>query len=360
MPRFTFDAACAAALLATCAMPVVCIQAQCEVSDASSEEQVPGRGASRSTGDRRALQQGLRADIAGHHALVQRAQVLSRAPPSSAVSGMGDALETPAVKVTDAQFATGGLFRSDSGPSICSLLTINFVAFSLVVGVVRRFFPTRASYGDGDDMKMKQALVPACEDVALPQPAAEVAEPACAAVVFNDVKDVLELAEAVRAGDAGRCEALLGNHRLLAKKEDHCGCSALHVAADCGSVPLVRLMCDSGASVNASDAWEETPLHFAARAGSVNTCEFLLARRAELDAPNSDSASPLLLAAQAGKEAVCELLLSKGAGVGLCLKDEDMPPILTALLVKRIFEASAASPWHSEQTHSVCRADLAK
>lgn len=333
-------------------MPVMSVPAQCEASKDVPEKQVPGG---------RKARQRVGADMIGHHVLVQREQVLSKAMPIKAATAMEGSFEAPTVKVTDAQFSKGGLLQSGSGPSFHSLLAINFVAFSLLVGVVRRFFPPRASDGDDEVTKAKQALVPlACTYVSPPKPAAEVAEPLRAKVVFDDVKEVLELADAVRASDAGRCEALLRNDRVLAKKEDHCGCSALHVAADCGSVPLAKLMCDSGASVNASDAWEETPLHFAARAGSVNTCEFLLARRAELDAPNSDSASPLLLAAQAGKDSVCEFLLDKGASVGVGLKDEELPPMLTALLVKRVFEASAASQSNSDQSQSLRGGDLLK
>lgn len=184
--------------------------------------------------------------------------------------------------------------------------------------------------------KAKKEGVSICKTSTLAQAPAEVAAPAPPKVVLGSISEVLDLANAVRAGDAAQCAQLLERDNSLAKTEDHWGCSALHVASDCGSASLTKMMLEFGASVNAQDSWEETPLHFAARAGSADTCEILIARRAEIDSRNSDEATPLLLAAQKGNEDVCELLLTRGAGVA-GLSDEELPPMLSSLLVRRIF-----------------------
>jgi len=205
------------------------------------------------------------------------------------------------------------------------------IALNVVVcGLIARAWYGRSQDEYGGPVKTK---------VLSAQPAVEVSAVAPPKVVLNDVSDVLELAHAIRSGDAAQCEELLQRNKALVNMEDHCGCSALHVAADCGSAPLTRTLMNFGASVNAQDSWEETPLHFAARAGSADTCEVLLAHRAELDPRNSDEATPLLLAAQKGQVEVCELLLSRGAGVaGLC--DDKLPPVLSALLFRRMFESA--------------------
>lgn len=232
-----------------------------------------------------------------------------------------------------------------AGNSTAFWLTIalDFVVCALIArawcGCCRR---QAADEYDGPP-KSKQASDPLCRTVASVPPPSAAPSPTPPKVVLGSISEVLGLAHAVRAGDAAQCEELLQRDGSLAKREDHCGCSALHVAADCGFASLSRLMVDYGAPINARDSWEETPLHFAARAGSADTCEVLLGCRAELDSRNSDDATPLLLAAQKGNADVCELLLSLGAGVA-GLPDEDLPPMLSACLLHRIFTSSVQTP----------------
>jgi len=148
--------------------------------------------------------------------------------------------------------------------------------------------------------KAKKTESVLCQTVISAQQTSEVSGVAPPKVVFDNVSEVLELAHAIRSGDTAQCQEMLQRNKALATMEDHCGCSPLHVSADCGSASLTKTMMDFGASVNAKDSWEETPLHFAARAGNADTCEVLLAHRAELDPRNSNEATPLLLAAQKG------------------------------------------------------------
>lgn len=162
-------------------------------------------------------------------------------------------------------------------------------------------------------------------------------------------KDFAVLEQAVRAGDEARCEQILDQGgRWAVRQEDPCGCTALHVAAHCGSATMARLLLDRGAKVDACEAWDETPLHIAARSGSVEVCDLLLSRNASIDAVNANDWTPLLVAGHANQEAVCELLLSRGAGAG-GMADTDLPPLVNALIFRRMFAGAVPrSPAESD------------
>ena len=50
----------------------------------------------------------------------------------------------------------------------------------------------------------------------------------------------------------------------------------LHVASEHNHVPVVTLLLDKGASINARDTDEATPLHCAAESGSIDVVKYLL------------------------------------------------------------------------------------
>lgn len=152
------------------------------------------------------------------------------------------------------------------------------------------------------------------------------------------------LEKAVRAEDAAGCLQILkqGGRRAV-HQEDPCGCTALHVAAHSGSVSMAMLLLNQGAKVDACEAWDETPLHMAARSGSLDLCDLLLTWGANMDAVNAHGWTPLLLAGQAQQEDICELLLSRGAGVG-GIADDELPPLVSALLFHRMFTGHILRP----------------
>mmetsp|Transcript_123110 Transcript_123110/g.226831 ORF Transcript_123110/g.226831 Transcript_123110/m.226831 type:complete len:330 (-) Transcript_123110:63-1052(-) len=143
------------------------------------------------------------------------------------------------------------------------------------------------------------------------------------------------LAEAVRSQDESRCLQIV-KARHAARKEDACGCTALHIAAQCGSSAMAKILIQHGAAVNARGAWDETPLHIAAREGSAEVCQLLLEHGAEVNAADANGQTPVLAAALAGKEAACEMLLAKNAGVH-GTADSELPPLLNSLLFRRMF-----------------------
>jgi len=121
---------------------------------------------------------------------------------------------------------------------------------------------------------------------------------------------------------------------LALRAEDSWGCTSLHCAAASGA--SVEGLLESGADVNAREAWDETPLHFAARAGHLEACKLLIAKGSDINAANTDGHTALVIAAEHKMSAVCELMLDHG-GHANGVSDEDLPPMLSALLTIRMF-----------------------
>jgi len=140
-------------------------------------------------------------------------------------------------------------------------------------------------------------------------------------------------ASGAAAAAAGAAEGEAG----VASVEKADADTALRAAVWAGAAPLVAELLRCGASATMPQGpRRETPLHCAAKAGDAEVCRLLLDAHADIDPVDSRGFTPLIIAAGAGWEATCELLLDRGAGAG-GLSDEELPPLLTNLLVKRIF-----------------------
>mmetsp|Transcript_153717 Transcript_153717/g.492837 ORF Transcript_153717/g.492837 Transcript_153717/m.492837 type:complete len:297 (-) Transcript_153717:309-1199(-) len=144
---------------------------------------------------------------------------------------------------------------------------------------------------------------------------------------------IAELASAARVSDVVRVGELF-EAGVKVDGTDDWGCTALHVAANAGSLLVVQMLLKRGFSADTHEAWDETPLHFAARGGSAEVIEVLLAHGASIDAQNADDKTPLVIAAIAGHEAACEVLLDRGAGAG-DMPDDEVPSLLAALVARR-------------------------
>ena len=114
-------------------------------------------------------------------------------------------------------------------------------------------------------------------------------------------------------------------------ERDSFGCTALHLAAHRAAADEVAELLHDDVDVDSREAWDETPLHMAARAGSLACCKLLLGAKADLNALNADGRTPILLACD---ESVCDYLLDLGAA--LPCKDEDLPPTLSSLILRRL------------------------
>lgn len=108
---------------------------------------------------------------------------------------------------------------------------------------------------------------------------------------------------------------------LLAKGADANGNrgfgTPLHMAAATNNVPLVLLLLDRGAALDACDARRQTPLFYAARFGCEEAAEVLADRGSPIAAWSADGLTPLHLAAGSGHAAVVKLLLKMGADPNL-------------------------------------------
>lgn len=159
--------------------------------------------------------------------------------------------------------------------------------------------------------------------------------------------DKLPLHSAVWQDNPERCRALLERKPTSAKRMlkdvDVWGRTPLHLSALVGNAALSRLLIEFDAPLDAQDAWDHTPLHFAAHSGSVAICKLLIDSGAKLNVLDAQDRAPLYTAAKLGHEAVCELLLDSGGMLvneAHDLKDEDIPPLLSALMVQRVFRES--------------------
>ena len=137
--------------------------------------------------------------------------------------------------------------------------------------------------------------------------------------------DTLRRCKEVGSGEANGTDAL--------------GCTALHLAAHEGSVDAVCALLAANADANVREAWDETPLHFAARAGHAEVCAVLLKFKAEANASNMSGCTPLVEAARAGRQASCSILLDHGGHAG-GISDEQLPPVLSMLMLSRIVAGS--------------------
>ena len=100
-----------------------------------------------------------------------------------------------------------------------------------------------------------------------------------------------EVRAAIKRNDSEALSSLLDRPRCLGLAGgdinvplDGADGSALHMAAETASEPLVRTLLERGAQVNSVNMAGETPLHLAARRGSVAVVEALLDAVVQIDA----------------------------------------------------------------------------
>ncbi|HEY6508124.1 MAG TPA: ankyrin repeat domain-containing protein, partial [Vicinamibacterales bacterium] len=99
-----------------------------------------------------------------------------------------------------------------------------------------------------------------------------------------------------------------------AKAENRYGVTAIQLACEIGSAPLVMRLLDAGVSASATGPLGETALHSCARSGNVAAAKALVARGAPLEAGESwRGQTPLMWAAAQGHAPVVAMLLEAGA-----------------------------------------------
>ncbi len=101
------------------------------------------------------------------------------------------------------------------------------------------------------------------------------------------------------------------------------GQTALHVAADNGSLKVCKILIENGAQVNTQDMFGRTPLQYAALDGHLGVCKVLIDAGGDVNHQDEYGLTPLHWAAKEGHLDVCNLLIAMGAQVDAQLEETD-------------------------------------
>ncbi|MDI9333912.1 MAG: ankyrin repeat domain-containing protein [Cytophagales bacterium] len=119
---------------------------------------------------------------------------------------------------------------------------------------------------------------------------------------------------AVQSGSLKVAHLLLSQHKVQVEWRSPKDESALMLAALGGYESLVKTLIAKDADVNKT-GW--TPLHYAATKGSVPVIKLLLEHHAYIDAESPNQTTPLMMAAMYGTFDAVKLLVDAGADVNL-------------------------------------------
>ena len=126
-----------------------------------------------------------------------------------------------------------------------------------------------------------------------------------------------ELYWSAQAGDLSQCESFLAIGANVNHVENvEYNRTPLHAASLNGRTPVVELLIDHGADIEAKSGIGFTPLHLAAQEGHLATARLLVTRGARTDAAKRDGAMPIHMAAQDNRHQVLEFLVTE-AGVSI-------------------------------------------
>lgn len=127
-------------------------------------------------------------------------------------------------------------------------------------------------------------------------------------------KGQMPLYLAMREGSFRVAEVLLAHPKLRLDATNAAGETALMMAAMRGHLDWVRHLLDRGAALE-REGW--TPLHYAASGPETPVVALLLDRGARIDAPSLNRSTPLMMASRYGPESSVNLLLARGANATL-------------------------------------------
>ncbi|WP_088280721.1 ankyrin repeat domain-containing protein [Ideonella sp. A 288] len=136
----------------------------------------------------------------------------------------------------------------------------------------------------------------------------------------RDEKGQPALLTVFRDGGFKVAEVLLQHPQLEVDAPNAVGETPLMMAALKGHTDWARRLLDKGARLE-KDGW--TPLHYAATGPAVPLVELLLDRGARVDARSPNGSTPLMMAARYGAEGSVTALLARGADPRL-RNDKDM------------------------------------
>lgn len=126
----------------------------------------------------------------------------------------------------------------------------------------------------------------------------------------RDANGLPPLVMAIREGSNRAIDALLAAPKIDVELRNPKDESPLMLASIKGQLPLAQRLIARGADVNKT-GW--TPLHYAASGGQVPLIRLLLENHAYIDAESPNGTTPLMMAAQYGTANAVRLLLEEGA-----------------------------------------------
>jgi ankyrin repeat protein len=148
------------------------------------------------------------------------------------------------------------------------------------------------------------------------KPPKELEVPLISAAQKGDLKRVRLLLQTGADVDATDAEAPEIHPGLnMAYREDESGSTPLMEALQYGSTELVRVMLDAGANMHALKDNGTTPLMWAAQAGSLGSVQLLLEGGADVNRHDTDGWTALSRAAIRGNPEVVDALLKAGAEI---------------------------------------------
>jgi ankyrin repeat protein len=105
-----------------------------------------------------------------------------------------------------------------------------------------------------------------------------------------------EIIKAAKSGNTELARALLASDTSLVEARDKDGSTPLHCAVWKGHQPVVALLLEAGADVNAqneNDHWGTTPLHAAAHANQAAIAQLLIDHGADVQATDREGRTPM-------------------------------------------------------------------
>jgi ankyrin repeat protein len=125
--------------------------------------------------------------------------------------------------------------------------------------------------------------------------------------------------------------ALVGTRNPTWGAQD--GKTALHLAAEAGSLECLRILLEAGADVDAFNKKGNTALHAACVEGHVACVAALIEGGADLDVHGQDGWTPLHIAAKHGHTGCIRALIEAGATVDVKSWVSSLPRVHTGRMV---------------------------
>ncbi len=127
--------------------------------------------------------------------------------------------------------------------------------------------------------------------------------------------------QAVKEGKLEVVRKMLEEDRDLINAVDSDLKTPLHLATEHGYMPMVELLLEKGADINAKTGFKRTPLHFAASSGHDEIVRLFIAKGADLNEKDSFMLTPIFRAAYNGHRNIVEMLLSVGISISTTEKN---------------------------------------